>query len=478
MDTFFSFLKKGLVATLFVIFGFVATYIPQPFNQINTVEAGAATGKATVFEQISAKVEQIGTNIATTASAAYDAITSYSTEQNWIKEGYLDGIGWVLAKKIVSSMVQSLVDWINSGFNGSPAFVQDLGGFLTNAADEAIGEYISKLGSVGSFICSPFRLDVQISVQLAYDVSRRGDPAPKCSLSNIVDNFEQFLAGDFSQGGWTNWFEITANPETLTPYGAMLTAQDGARAAIINAKGEKLAELDFGQGFLSGKICQMVNGTTGPQKKCKISKPGTVIKASLDQHLGAGLSSLIAADEINEVVGALIGQIANKAVTGASGLLGLSSGTGYTYAGYDSGSYTGQMAAQSSLVGNGSDDILTLLTDAAATQRRYNNLANQYGPLLQAYSTNPAANEQKRPRAASAYQDTLEVIAKTNLDISLIGNMTSPTTGTGLIGDLLAAQAANDSIKESEVISSFTNLRVYNEGDVNSSEKVWAAILR
>ena len=46
MDIFFNYLKKGLVATVFIIFGFVATYIPQPYNEVRTVEAGAAGGGA------------------------------------------------------------------------------------------------------------------------------------------------------------------------------------------------------------------------------------------------------------------------------------------------------------------------------------------------------------------------------------------------------------------------------------------------
>ena len=44
MDTFFTLLKKGLVATMFVVFAFVATYIPQPYNNVNEVHAGGAGG--------------------------------------------------------------------------------------------------------------------------------------------------------------------------------------------------------------------------------------------------------------------------------------------------------------------------------------------------------------------------------------------------------------------------------------------------
>jgi len=49
MDTFFSLLKKGLVATVFIMFAFVATYIPQPYNNVQEAEAGGGgVGGATL----------------------------------------------------------------------------------------------------------------------------------------------------------------------------------------------------------------------------------------------------------------------------------------------------------------------------------------------------------------------------------------------------------------------------------------------
>lgn len=224
MDTFFTFLKKSLVATVFLVFAFVATYIPQPFNQVDTVEAGGLTGQATEFTQIANNVQLGAVNVATTASAGFNSITSWATGSLWLKENLLDGIGWAIAKRIVSSMVQSLINWINSGFQGSPMFLSDLKGFLLQVADEAIGEYISELGEIGSFICSPFRLDVQISVALQYQQARsnggNGQPAPTCTLSGIIDNIEGFISGTFSEGGWNDWFDITATPQTYTPYGS------------------------------------------------------------------------------------------------------------------------------------------------------------------------------------------------------------------------------------------------------------------
>lgn len=468
MDTFFNLLKKSLIALVFVVFGFMATYVPQPFNNIDTVEAGGAAGGAKEVTQQLNRVQLGIINAATTASKYFDGITSAMTSNLWVKENILDGIGWALAKGMVSSMVQSLVNWINSGFQGSPAFVQDLQGFLLQAGDKAIGEYISKLGALGSFVCSPFRLDVQIAVSLQYNRERANQPAPTCSLSGIVGNFEQFISGDFSEGGWSNWFKITSTPQTYTPYGAILSAQVGGRAAVINAKGEKMTILDFGDGFLSGEICDVVHGPGGDREDCFISKPGKIIEEALSFNLDSGRQSLIAADEINEVIAALLGQLANKALTGASGLLGLSAGTGHTYSGYSGGSFVNQLNTQGSNLSNPADSR-KLLTDTLTVQLNYSSLVSTYGPLLQAYSTNPINRPDRKAEADKAYKDSQVIATKAASNINAINTM---------IVNFDAAVAAGDTSKQASIISEFNKLNAYQEQQVNASESEWRTILQ
>jgi len=242
--------------------------------------------------------------------------------------------------------VRSLINWVNSGFQGSPAFITDLKGFLLNIADEEFGRVIDEMGGLGSFICSPFRLDVQVSLETQYAQSRAtGQSAPTCTVSGIMDNIQGFISGIDSGNGLSDWLEITSTPQTNTPYGAVLNAEVAARARLINAEGQVLTEANWGDGFLSQKICESVGGDSGGQQ-CTISKPGRVIADQLNKALGAGQDALIEADEINELIAAFLGQLAEKALTGVSGLLGLSGGTGYTESGY-SGSYLDEMVDQS-----------------------------------------------------------------------------------------------------------------------------------
>lgn len=481
MDIFFNLLKKGLVATVFLVFAFVATYIPQPYNNVPEVEAGGLAGGATEWTQIANNIQLGAVNIATTASAGFDSITSWATGSLWVKENILDGIGWALAKRIVSMMVRSLIDWINSGFQGSPAFVQDLKGFLLQAADEVIGEYLSDLGGVFDFICDPFRLDVQVSVALQYQQTRSnggdGAPAPTCTLSGVIDNITNFIGGTFTDGGWDDWFDITATPQTYTPYGSMLSAQAGARARIVNAQGEEIKLLDFGDGFLSGEICEIVHGASSPREDCFITKPGKIIEEALSFNLDSGRQSLIAADEINEIIAALLGQLANTVMTGAAGLLGLSSGTGYTYSGFTGGSYLDNLVASST---DGFDYTASggLISTALSIQIAYRDLAINNEALLDAYQADITNSVANRDAARVARDEARNIIITTQ------GAFPAPFTAapTSHIGQLTTLETeynnpATTDARRLEIMDAYGRLSVYSDQDVRTSQTNWTSIL-
>lgn len=506
MDTFFSLLKKGLVATVFLIFGFVATYVPQPYNQVEEAHAGGLAGGATEVTQIANNVQLAAVNVATTASAGFDAITSWATNSVWIKEYVLDGIGWALAKALVQRMVASLIDWINSGFQGRPQFLQDLKGFLLETADQVIGEYLSELGGPFSFICSPFQLDVQVSVALEYDRARSrggdGQPAPTCTLSGMIGNVQDFLQGTFAgggAGGWQDWIEITSQPRVHTPYGAGLSARADARARIINAQGEEVTLLDFGDGFLSGEICDIVHGSGSPREECFITKPGKVIEEALSFNLDSGRQSLITADEINEIIAALLGQLANQVMQGAAGLLGLSGGTGYTYSGYGT-SFTDSLAS-STTTGVDLAAAGTLISDALTTQQDIRNLAVTYttggAPNLVACANDTTQSAARQTACQNALVDANTIIQVTT---GASGGSTAPAgagntgmtataaiapTPTSVIGQLqtintayAAATAAGDTDAQLNLVNQFSALTLYTTQDVTTRTTNWDNALR
>lgn len=329
MDFFFNTLKKGLVATLFVVFAFVATYTPQlPTSDVE--EAQAMAGLA----NFATETTQWANNALLGANVSVNTANMGANVANFFKENVLDGLGWAITQRIVVRMIRSTLDWVASGFQGKPAFLQDFKGFILGILDEEIGRVISDLGGIGSFICSPFRLDVQIGVSAQYSKYRSKQTAPTCTLSGIVNNIKGFISGIDPGNGLRDWVNITATPESNTPYGSLLSAQAYARARLINAEGEEVKLLDFGDGYLSQKVCRGSVGVS-QRKNCAITMPGQTIANQINETLRLPADLAITADEIDEAIVTGLMNLLSRALGGTGGILGLSGGDGF--GGYSSG---------------------------------------------------------------------------------------------------------------------------------------------
>ncbi len=320
--------RAGVITLLIVSLATVAV----PYD--NALAAGRLNGNATesTLQRVAASSKI--TSVQSTIGAGGAVVTAANTTGLFVKDNLLDGIAWAVAKQMVSNITRSLINWINSGFQGSPSFVTDFKQLLLDSLDQVAGEYIKSLGGIGEFICSPFQLDVQAALSINYAQARSGMPSGPdqnlCTVTGIASNIENFLSG--TAENWGQWFEVTANPQN-TPYGAYLAAEASLNVRLRNEAGQEIEIASWGDGFLSKKVCQAIEGTD--KEDCKITTPGQVVSEALTFQLSTGPRSLIEADEVNELIGALLNQLVLQAVQGLNGLLGLSE-SGY---GGGSGSY-------------------------------------------------------------------------------------------------------------------------------------------
>jgi len=254
------------------------------------------------------------------------------------KEYVLDNLVTVIAKTLIRQISQSTINWINSGFKGSPSFIQNPGQFFTGIADQVAGDFIESIGL--GFLCEPFRLNLQLSLALEYG-GGGSDTDLSCTFSDVLGNIEGFVEGDFTQGGWDGWFKVTQNRNN-NPYGAFLKAKSALDIRISGAQGEQRVQLDWGKGFLSLQECDDYDqeglsidiGGSNSHLNCKTVTPGAVIEKQLGDVLGTDLRQLELADEINEILGALVGQLTSQLMS-ATGLAGASGSSGGTSRGRD-----------------------------------------------------------------------------------------------------------------------------------------------
>lgn len=247
------------------------------------------------------------------------------------KETIFDQLAYMAAKIMLQSVTNSVVTWINSGFEGSPAFITDPESFFTDVADQVAGNFIA--GTELGFICEPF--NIRLALNLNYSSSYR--QTNYCRLSDVISNVEGFTAftsGDFTKGGWNSWFEITQNPSS-NPLGAYIGAKFELDRRIANKLGIEQEKLNWGDGFLSWSDCVKygppgVDADGQPtepecEKRGPIKTPGSVISEQLNITIGSGQRQLEIADEINEIVGALMGQLVQTVFT--QGLSSINSGS-------------------------------------------------------------------------------------------------------------------------------------------------------
>lgn len=294
-------MKKLFVTTVLSLSLLIGGIFPQGANaQLAVVEAGP----------------NLITNTINTAKAISSELREY----------VLDGLAWELANQALEQMTDDIVTWINSGFNGSPAFIQDPGRFFTNIADQVAGRFLEEIG--GGFLCSPFSADIRIALEIGYySASGRSDLQDRyaCRFTDAIDNVEAFLDNQFSGNALRNLFEITARPQN-NPYLLALDLQQELDGRIFGQLEGERQLLNWNGGFLSRREC--LADEEEPNCTGDIITPGDTIQNQLNDSLGIGRDRLLVADDINEIIGALMNQLVSQALGGARGLVGVSTSGG------------------------------------------------------------------------------------------------------------------------------------------------------
>ena len=233
----------------------------------------------------------------------YDA----DTDANLQGQALIDCMVRSLAKIAIQQITAQTVNWINSGFNGEPAFVQDFGKFFTDVADRAAGDVIQ--GSDLSFLCSPFQLQVRIAIAQSYARRSSSAAAQSCTLTDVVGNVENFMSGTFSEGGWPGLISFTTVP-TNNPFGAYASAQVVLNNRIAGDIELADRKISLG-GFLAQEECtgplDLRTGKNGPP--CKIISHGSTIEAALDSVIEADLRGLELASSIDQILSALLNSL-------------------------------------------------------------------------------------------------------------------------------------------------------------------------
>ncbi len=216
-----------------------------------------------------------------------------------------DSILVLVVRTALEGLSDSVVNWINEGDDGGPLFVTDPRQFFLDIGDNVAGQYIAELG--GDILCTPFRAEVQLSLNTIYNQSRPGARDTQCTLSAVVNNIDNFINGNFNEGGWAAFYELTQRNKN-NPYGAVIDAQGELAVRIEGVEEIELLKLNWSDGFLSWSEC--VDPPGASREDCiqqgPTLTPGRVIERQLSETLSSEITQLELADEFDEIVGALV----------------------------------------------------------------------------------------------------------------------------------------------------------------------------
>lgn len=155
-----------------------------------------------------------------------------------------DCIRDVVAKIILDWIVDETVTWIQGG--GKPGFVTNWENFAQDAVNIGVGSVIQETNL--AFLCSPFKLQIQLSLMAPERFQHRIE----CTLDKIIANIDSFY-DDFSQGGWLAYNTIWEPQNNY--YGQILLIHDEAVVRAAQKKEAALNEALASKGFLSVKRC-------------------------------------------------------------------------------------------------------------------------------------------------------------------------------------------------------------------------------
>ena len=383
--------------------------------------AGTAVGaSATANAALGVHVSDVPLELAAGITATNAA--QNTAQQNTVAGNqFLSCMARYLARTILNQITANTVNWINSGFHGSPTFVQDYQQIFADAANQAAGAYLQS--SNFSFLCSPFALQVKIAVAQSYATSQAPPTSTNsCTLNQVTSNITNFLHGDFSAGGWPALISLT-NAPLNNPFGAYIQLSSGLQGAISQAD-QKLSQSISPEGFLSiYQVNSCANQQQGTKSSnvgtvcpvgchCTVTTPGTVIANQLSKTLGAPIDQLNAAQDFDQIISALMNQLIQTALQG--GVSNLSGGG-------------------PSSTGGGTQPGADLAQQLLTQMQGDTNTAQQYGYIE---------------------QGSIQDIQNTQAQLQTLANCWgSAATSTAFSADKQAQAAANASSTEAQITS-------------------------
>ncbi|MEX0918298.1 MAG: hypothetical protein WDZ93_04045 [Candidatus Paceibacterota bacterium] len=378
MERFATQLARTTISVLIGIMLFASSAPAAQAFDLRSLISGVTGGQNVT---IRADISTVGiTNtLKNTLSEISNALqTKLLTSLN-IKETILDGLAWNITQNALNQITADMINWANGGFNGEPAFVTDLEGFLVDVLDESAGEFL--FGQELQRLCEPLRIQVPSTLAIQYkNVGRPNTSAEtQCVFDDMPDtDIAAFMEGEFNQGSWNAFFELTIG-NANDPIGAYLDGKVKLYTGNVEDKRNAEREYDAGDGVMPQKDCEYIQLASGySKKKCTTLTPGFIVRDAMSFNIGQlPALRLLQADELNEVIGGFANSLTNQALQGTFGLLGLGGNARYNNAQFGENGNQSYIDVLRTDQGGAGNTSTAELTAALATNVKYREIQQE-----------------------------------------------------------------------------------------------------
>ncbi len=295
-------------------------------SSVSSAIGGAAgTAAGSMLNVPTAESGQVGDNIKTETSARVGTVMGFAGISGLAAPSW-DAVGYCIVNAMIIYIADSTIQWINTGFKGNPAFLNNPDQFFKQLANEEAASFVQNLayGVTGVNVCDVFRSVMVASILKQYQNQRgygsgyqnggynRGinNGYLGCSFDQNPNQLNSFVRGNFIQGGgWNSWYKMTQDPKS-NPYNVYLSTMDRLNATVLTAQSSANRELTWNNGWLNYKKCT----NEKDPKTCTTVTPGTVIQNQLNETLNLGKNRLVLAEKFDQVVNALVNQLITTAL--------------------------------------------------------------------------------------------------------------------------------------------------------------------
>ncbi len=235
---------------------------------------GAATGGATEPTQLWAAAQQTLTSANSFVSTNLQGVTAaYSlwSQNNKMLSNALNYLMGKIGERLMNKITDDMIKYIKGESGGGPKFITDFSSYITDAVDQAAGDFLDKYLGLG-FLCEPFRP----FLQLAFKTSPFSQKA-RCSISDIGANLTSFF-NDFSKGGWDAWIRMAEQPQN-TIHGAYLATYDELNAIKNQTAEAQRLKTQVSGGFkpLECTDDKISSGMCSASDKGNVITPGSIL---------------------------------------------------------------------------------------------------------------------------------------------------------------------------------------------------------